>query len=317
MRPHRVGAAGLALALVWAGASCAVIPTGGPPVSYEEQVQGDPLRKPYVRVVATEPRSEWTPQQVVSGFLNAMASLDDPGWKIARKYLTAEAARGWRPQVGVTVYDKGQIVKVPLPPDDAMETEVTLKGAVTGSIDGEGKYRARSRPGGESNLQSFPLIKTPQGWRITEVLNVLLLTEADIRRSYRPVKLYYLDHLQKGLVVDEVRIPVDPAQDFAESMVRRLLDGPTGTLKDAVSNALPAGTELRRVFTEDDKIIVDLNEAAANAISSGARGGAVDAMAAQIGWTLNQLTERWEVEVRVNGEPFYPDGSALRVGFDR
>jgi hypothetical protein len=307
----------MALAMTWAGTSCAIIPTGGTPASYSEIVEGDPLRKPYVRMVATPPRPEWSPENVVKGFLAAMASVDDPDWSVARQYLTDEAARTWHPQLGVTVYDyeeKSRFAKVTVP-ENATKTQVILKGVQIARIDEDGRYSATLKP--EAETWPFALVKGPRGWRISDVLNGLMLTEADVRRGYRPVKLYYLDHQRKGLVVEEVRVPLDPSADFAESMVRWLLNGPTSKLKNVVSDAVPAGTTLRRVWTEDDKIIVDLNEAATNAISSSAGADAVEAMSAQIGWTLNQLTERWEVEIRVNGEPFYPDGRPLRVGFDR
>ncbi|MDF5751373.1 LpqB family beta-propeller domain-containing protein [Spongiactinospora sp. TRM90649] len=308
---------GVVVACSLLASSCATIPTGSP-AEFEQGVQGDPLRKPYVRVIPMPPRPEWKPEQVLMGFLSAMAGVDDPGWSVARSYLTAEAAATWRPNVRVTVYDKQAIPSGSTPAPDAKEATVTLRGTTTGAINDEGKYTAEPQPSGRPFSQDFKLVREPQGWRIAEVPHGLLLTEADVRRSYRTVKLYYLDHSKRGLVVDEVRIPLDPRTDFAESIVKRLLEGPTATLREAVGNALPAGTRLRDIWTEDDKIIVDVNEAAANAISTGAGGGDVDAMAAQIGWTLNQLTERWEVEVRINGEPFYAGtGGVLRVGFDR
>ncbi|WP_111168666.1 LpqB family beta-propeller domain-containing protein [Spongiactinospora gelatinilytica] len=312
---RRLLAGCVALAAVAAGSGCATIPTGSP-AEFEEGVQGDPLRKPYVRMIAIPPRPEWGPAQVLEGFLAAMAAVDDPGWSVARRYLTGDAARSWRPNVRVTVYDKGVIKPPGQLPDNAREARVTLQGTRVGAINDEGKYSAELEPQG-GLIQEFKLVKEPTGWRIGEVPHGLLLTEADIRRSYRKVKLYYLDSTKRGLVVDEVRVPLDPKIDFAESIVRRLLKGPTATLREAVRNALPAGTRLRGVWTEDDKVIVDLNEAAANAISSGG-GDDVDAMAAQIGWTLNQLTERWEVEIRVNGDPYYASsGTPLRVGYDR
>ncbi|WP_131815522.1 LpqB family beta-propeller domain-containing protein [Thermostaphylospora chromogena] len=304
-----------ALALVLSGSACAIIPMGGAPASYRDVVKGDPLRRPYVRVIAMPPRKEWTPRQVVAGFLSAMAAVDDPRYAVARQYLVEEAARTWRPEVGVTIYDKGTLGDQPPPAEDATEETVTLKGTVTGAIDIEGKYRAEATPQGRALEQSFRLVKQPQGWRITQVPDGLLLSEDDVRRNYRSVKLYYLDHRREGLVADEVRIPVNPSVDFAESMLRRLLEGPTSTLSDAVTNALPAGTELLGVSTEDDRIIVDLNSAATNAISADG-GDGVEAMAAQIGWTLDQLTERWEIEIRVNGEPFYPSGGSLVVRYD-
>lgn len=308
-------ASALALAVTLTG--CAIIPVGGNPASYRDVVKGDPLRKPYVRVIATPPRPEWSPRQVVVGFLAAMASVDDPGYAVARQYLMPGAAHAWRPEVGVTVYDKGTIPEQPVPADDVTEVNVTLKGTVTGVIDGEGRYSAEATPGGRQLSQTFTLVRQPQGWRITEVPDGLLLSEDDVRRSYRAVKLYYLDHHRKGLVVDEVRIPVNPSSDFAESILKRLLAGPTAGLRDAVSNALPAGTELLDISTEDDKIIVDLNHAATNAISAEEGGDAVEAMAAQIGWTLDQLTERWDIEVRVHGEPYYSTGGTLDISYER
>ncbi|MGC5013297.1 LpqB family beta-propeller domain-containing protein [Streptosporangium sp. DT93] len=301
----------LSLALLAGTVSCSVIPTGGRSVmSVDDESKGSPLGDPYARVVAMPPKAGWSPEEVVTGFRSAMASPDDSGFGIARQYLAADFAAKWNPRSGVTVYRQGAYDKfAPIGAEDR-QAQVTLKGTKIALIDPDGRYR----PSGGPLNQPFTLARQADGeWRISTAPDGLLLSEADVARGYPPVDLYFLDARRKALVVDQVRVPIDPGANFAKTTVERLLRGPSSSLRDAVRTAF-TGIGLVDVTTENNRVVVDLDGRVAEDL--------VDPMSAQLAATLSALTKGgWGFEVKVNGESYHPD-APLRVdaqkqsGFD-
>ncbi|MEV7005729.1 LpqB family beta-propeller domain-containing protein [Streptosporangium sp. NPDC051022] len=279
-------------ALACAVTACSVIPVGVRGVAVENGRKGNPLGDPYARVIAVPPSADWSAEKVVAGFRAAMASVDDPRREVARQYLTDAFAKTWDPQSGVTVYKQGEPPSVQEGPRD---TRVTLKGTITALIDQDGRYRTS---GGQLN-EPFTLVKGPNGWRINAAPPGLLLSEADAERAYLKVDLYFLDTELKGLVVDQVRVPIDPTSNFAKTTVERLLKGPSSSLRDAVRSAFD-GTRLIDVTTENNRVVVDLSNRVAPDL--------VEPMSAQLAGTLAGLTKGgWGFEVRVGGEPYYTD----------
>ena len=57
-----------------------------------------------VRVIASNPQTGMTPEEIVSGFLNASASSDS-NFKIAREYLIPELRNVWEPTEEIKVYE--------------------------------------------------------------------------------------------------------------------------------------------------------------------------------------------------------------------
>ncbi|MFF5209360.1 LpqB family beta-propeller domain-containing protein [Streptosporangium sp. NPDC000396] len=298
-----LGAAGLAVTLTCAGTTaCSVIPIGGRSIIGVDDVRkGNPLGDPYARVVAVSPSPDWTAEEVVTGFRAAMASVDDPRRDIARKYLTDDFAKKWDPQSGVTVYKQTEAPRKQQG-SDANQVTVTLNGTVTATVGQDGRYQ----PSGGSREVPFTLAKGPKGWRISSAPNGLLLSEADVDRAYLKVDLYFLDSARTGLVVDQVRVPIDPTSNFAKTTVKRLLKGPSGLLKNAVNSAFESGTELNDVFTENNRVVVDLTKRVDSE--------QIIPMSAQLAGTLAELTKGgWGFEIRVNGEPYYSSDSPLLV----
>ncbi|GAA3117413.1 hypothetical protein GCM10010466_05520 [Planomonospora alba] len=301
-------AAALGVVLSCVTAACSVVPTGRSPV-VEDAGKGNPLNPPYARVIAMEPDADWTPEQIVTGFRAAMASIGDGKYEAARRYLTDDFAARWRPETGATVYRPAPSVTSPLP-EGATAARVTLKGTVTAVIDREGRYRPR----GGTLAELFTLVKGPAGWRISSGPDGLLLTEADADRAYRLVDLYFLGPKGQGLVIDQVQMPVDPASTLAKTTVERLLAGPSGSLRGAVETAFEPGTELIDVTTENNRVVVNLTRKVP--------AERVSAMSAQLAGTLSRLASGSSFEVRVNGEPYHTDASLLidaqeYVKFDR
>ncbi|WP_433252383.1 LpqB family beta-propeller domain-containing protein [Streptosporangium sp. CA-135522] len=295
-----MGAAGLAIALTCGATACSVIPTGGKSIAVANARKGNPLSEPYARVIAVPPSADWSPEEVVTGFRAAMASVDDAGREVARKYLTDDFAGKWNPYSKVTVYKQDgkqdEYEKVPLAQEGSEQTRVTLKGTVTAEIDQDGRYW----PGISPLNEPFTLVKGANGWRISAAPDGLLLSEGDLDRAYLKVDLYFLDSAWKGLVIDQVRVPIDPTSNFAKTVVERLLKGPSSLLRKAVNSAFRPGTELIDVTTENNRVVVNLTDRV--------DADRIDAMSAQLAGTLAELTNGgWGFEVRVDGEPYYSD----------
>ncbi|WP_219464255.1 hypothetical protein, partial [Nonomuraea rhizosphaerae] len=169
------------------GSACAVIPVGGP-YSVGEVGGGDPMNKPFQRMVAVRPQQTWTAEQVVRGLQAAMAAYaDDPS--VLPYYLTDEAKQAWTPGGPVTVIDNQYKYRDETKQDDKVTT-IVLSGAEMARIEDDDTYV----PAARSVDRRFTLVKDEQGgYKVSSLANGLLLTQADVDRAYRPTKLYYLN----------------------------------------------------------------------------------------------------------------------------
>ncbi|WP_283138466.1 LpqB family beta-propeller domain-containing protein [Rhizohabitans arisaemae] len=303
----RVGCAiAVTVALLVSG-GCAGVPTGGVVMPDGDTRSEGPESEPYIRVIAPTPGQGWIPTQIVEGFLAASASFDDPQHSVARRYLTDKANRAWAPQKEATVYESPEgiqlVGKEPLPTD--AEVHVALRAKAVASITKQGSYLALER---QDAPQDFRLVRVGQEWRIDGLPKGLWLTPADLRRSYRPIDLHFFDHYKSRPVVDTVYDPISPDTDLATMWVKRLLEGPTKSLRGAVWTAFPEGTTLRREIGrgEGNTFVVDLGGAARSVRSS---SETLKLMAAQLVWTLQRLKEWDRIELQIDGVP-------MRVGSD-
>ncbi|GAA4570673.1 LpqB family beta-propeller domain-containing protein [Planotetraspora kaengkrachanensis] len=297
--------AALSLALAAMAAACAVVPTTGSPRAAEEDNSRDSLNQPYVRMIATPPIKDASPEEIVKGFQAAMASFDDPTLSVARQYLTPAAAQKWNPWRQTTVFESKLVPEGPSGQNlqDAKDTTVTLKGTAVATIDSEGRYT----PASGSVAQQFSLARADGAqWRIDEPPDARLLSTDDLKRDYRQVDLYYPPATQsEGLVVDRVWVPINPSTGVPETVVRRLLAGPTASIRNSVSTAFPDGTDLNQITVEGDTVVVDFTSPVESVSAD-----RIEAMKAQLSWTLGDLVTGRTVEIRVDGEPFR--GTELR-----
>ncbi|GLW96000.1 LpqB family beta-propeller domain-containing protein [Microtetraspora sp. NBRC 16547] len=297
-------AAATALVLAGGGAGCAIIPTSGSPIPAKEESNSDPLNAPYVRMIASPPKPGAPPRDIVAGFRAAMASVDDPDWEIARKYLTGDALTEWNPESGVTVFDSTK----PKEESDATGATMTFRGAVAATIDGDGRYHDLTLAGVERDV-AFGLRKVDGEWRIFSAPPGLLLSSADVKRAYGAFDLYYPDVSSRWLVADHVAIRINPSESQVETLVRWLLRGPGGSLRSAVTNVLPAGTRLLRVAPDGDSVILDFSSSMA---TIGSQHEQLRAVSAQLAWTLKQVIPGQSIQIQVNGEPFPADGRTIK-----
>ncbi|MFJ2116591.1 LpqB family beta-propeller domain-containing protein, partial [Streptomyces sp. NPDC087850] len=149
-------------------------------------------------------------------------------------------------------------------------------------------------------------------WRIDSLPQGLVLGESDFQRNYRSVNKYYFASGENWLVADPVYIRqrIDPTtrMDPVTQAVKVLLDGPTSWLKPVVDSPFPAGTALQKGVTSlefDDRnaLKVPLNEKASKAGRAQCRK-----MAAQLLFTLRDLTSTPVGQVEL-----LADGSSLCV----
>lgn len=281
-------------------ASCSTVPTGGNVFPVGGRQEGDPLSQPYVRILAASPKPNGSPSEIVTGFLAAAASFDDPLRTVARQYLTGEAQRAWSPFDAVTIYD-------PMgrpggdPPGDAQQAHVALRGTILGTLDGDGHYvPSVSSSAGELG-KGFALVKVGGQWRISSAPPGLLLSGDDFKRAYRSFDVYFASYQGAGLVADQVRVPINPSEGLAKSLVHRLLDGPTAPLRGAVDSAFGPNVDVNDVFVEGDAVVVDFTY---GIVDSAELDSTRESMSAQLWWTLKPLTESRRIEVRVNGDQF-------------
>ncbi|MEU8248174.1 LpqB family beta-propeller domain-containing protein [Nonomuraea sp. NPDC048916] len=310
-RANRLGAALVLAAVVACGGSgCAVIPVGGPfPV---EEAGGGDLSKPFQRMIAVPPRADWSPQQVVAGLQAAMAAYaDDP--KVLPGYLTGEAAKSWRPDGPITVLGNSPEYEY-VGKGDGKEVRIRLTGTPVARIEDDDTYVPIS--GAQPQRIDFLLVRNEAGaYHVSSMEGGvgLLLTQDDVSRAYRPTNLYYLAGPpgvgdpggDRRLVADRVRLRVKPTENFAETIVRRLLQGPSKALSGAVGSVFPQGMSVRSVRSADDRVVVDLS----GPIDAG--GVFADGLKAQLKWSLNgnNVANGRIIEVQLDGEPFFSSES--------
>ncbi|WP_405930004.1 LpqB family beta-propeller domain-containing protein [Streptomyces griseus] len=293
-------------------AGCGSMPVTGDVKAVDASQPGDSQ----VQVYAVAPREGAPPSEIVDGFLESMTS-DDPAFATTRKYLSADARRTWQPSGGTTVLAQAPNRSGPLLHDEDnratrdRETTYTLTGEKVAAVDAQSSYQPLA-PTDYSQTLHLVLEKVAEGkqeWRIDVVPDGLVLGQSDFKRLYRSVNKYYFatgrTNGRPTLVADPVyvRNRTDPVtrMDTATQTVRTLLAGPTNWLRPVVDSRFPTGTALRKGVTalapDDQNVLkVPLNQKADKASRSACR-----MMAAQVLFTLRDLTSAWVERVELEG----------------
>ncbi|MFE4265324.1 LpqB family beta-propeller domain-containing protein [Streptomyces sp. NPDC056883] len=234
LRACAVGAAGLLLA------GCASMPDHGEvrPVEASQGVDSQ------VRVFGVPPADKASPQEIVDGFLEAMTS-DDPQLQTARKYLTEDAAKNWKPGAAVTVLAAGLDRFSVQGEKDPAAPRFKITGKMLATVDERSAYQPET---GDRRYEEFLQLQQKDGqWRIATPPSSLVLSESDFQRIYRPVNKYYF--AGSTLVADPVyvrqRSDPDSRMDPTTQTVTSLLEGPSKWLGPVVASSFPTGTRLR------------------------------------------------------------------------
>jgi spore germination protein GerM len=319
-RRHRAAlpACALAALAVLAG-GCATVPTTGQALPITEPSDTTNQGADFPQLIPAPPGKGWSPRQIVSGFLAASASFAG-NHSVARQYLVAKQARSWNPGWAVTVVTAQPRVshgKEPLRVTGqrvpSNSTNFTVSGLELAALNTSGQFEAPRSPSRRTKVP-FNLVKVHGQWRITNPPRKLLLSNAEFHRVYQPRDLYYFATGSDTLVPDPVFVPLQAtATDLATGLVTALRQQPADWLAIATETRFPARTKLAApVRIEGTAAIVNLGGAVATADT-----GTLDAMAAQLVWTLTSpsygpsgLTS---VRFEVNGQPAGVNASGVEV----
>ena len=277
-------------------AGCSGVPTSGP----VERVHATPGRlNPGVVIAPAPPGRNASPITVVEGFLHAMAS-SQPDYRVARTYLTPDAATAWEPQAGVRVYAEGN-------PVVASEEGAVLRAPVVGTLDPAGAYRQSM----EMIDHDFGLVQDAEGqWRIGSPPAGLLISEYLFSSAFTRVTPYFWGPGARWLVPDPRYFPRGPgAYDGAAEAV---IGGATGWLARSVEPPL-AGVALEQVVVSSAGVA----EIQLRRLGDDLTGADRVALATQLAWSYRSFESVVAITVRWVGEDPWavdPYGTTIPVG---
>ena len=242
-----------------------------------------------VRVIARGPEPGMNQIEIVQGFLDASASSEND-FAIARSFLTPLAASNWMPSRSIQVYEGlGRLTSSEI---DSISFSATKEG----EIDSSSRYQLANPQ--ETLIQDFRLVQIEGEWRISNAPRGLLISKADLNRSYRFYPLWFPDISGQTLVPDPVVVP-QAVSGSATLLMQLLLAGPSRELAAGVRTAFPQGVELglAAVTVENSVASVSLNSAALNT-STGQR----ELMSGQITKTLTSVPGINAVRITVGSQ---------------
>lgn len=299
-----------------AATGCVSMPTGGPVTPYPVTQGTQAQNQPYVQIQPQQPGRNWTPTQIVEGFLTASASyVNYP--QVAQAYLTPAEQTAWDPYWSAVVYKSSPGV-TELPGSSSVKNQtatVKVTGTIEAQLQGNGAYFVPS--GGLSGIppQPFTLVKVGTQWRISVAPQELLLTSNSFDSDYQLRNLYFFDLQKNSLVPDPVYVPVlqNPG-DLMKRLVDELISPPNDWVTGATETAFPGGTkgtEVNGVTLEGVTAVVNLTgPAIAKAYNDTAT---MEKVSAQLLWTLSVNASSGSngqgvqsVEVVVNSKQWTP-----------
>jgi hypothetical protein len=243
-------------------------------------VRPEDIRGNGLQVLPPGPSAAYEPDDVVRQFIEAQVN-GERRHAFAREFLAPEIRDDWDDTAGAFVYDEPQLeIQDPVPGDQPGTVRVRVDGAYTARISADGSYVARS--GALSD--TYTLREDPaEGWQLTQVPPGLRLDPQGFALTFAARSVYYLARgtgPDGHLAADLAFLP--SAEDPAAALVRRLLAGPSETLRGAVDTAVPPGAVLRSVTSDPAGLVtVDLGPALAG-VSLKDR----ERLSAQLVWTL-------------------------------
>jgi len=311
MARRALRAAVLAAAVAMLAAGCATVPTVGQP----QAVTGETGQVPQaVQPIPPVPQANWSPEQIVRGFLSAGASFAG-NHAAAQKFLTPSARRTFQLGSWAVTVVNGQPSNKPIafgPPGKVQPglAKVTLQAQQVATISDIGQYVYDPAP----RSYSFTLAKVNGQWRINSLTpSALLLTYDSFTDVYQPRNLYFWASDHSSLVPEPVFAPQqDTSAAAAANLVNALLrtsqgqasqDGKTW-LASATRTNFPAGTTLigDKVAIAGQTAIVNLGGAAARATSDQLQFMTAQLIATLTSTSYSSPAIAQHVEVEVNGQ---------------
>ena len=252
-----------------------------------------------VRVIASSPEPGMSPEEIVSGFLNASASSDND-FKIAREYLIPELRNFWQPTQQINVYEgPGRL-------NSLQDNTVIFSAPLYSTVDDKSRL-ILSAPDAQL-IQEFNLIQVDNQWRINLKNDNLLISKTDLNRSFTSYPLWFPDTSLRTLVPDHVVLPRSMTGN-ATRLMQLLLGGPGEYLTGGVKSAFPIGTTLaiNSVPVTGGLATVSLNEAVL-----GAEPFMRELISAQIVKTLSSVQEISSVRINVGSQSLIVPNTPFR-----
>lgn len=268
---------------------CAGIPTSAP-IKYGPEINSVQSDQ-FIQVIGRPPFVGMTQEQIIRGFLSALADSRD-NYAIAKQYLSKDAAATWQSSAGITLYD---FATLEVTVDDSVATVNMAKTAEVNEIG----YLTVS-PNGTKINQSFELVQNDQGeWRISKLADGVLLTTGDAERSFKGYPVYFLSADRRTLVTETVLLPRN-LTGSATALVQALLEGPSNKLKVATATSFPTGTKLTygSVPISEGVANIDLTDQILSANQQ-----TRSQMSAQLAWTLSSVPNVNSISITVSGQP--------------
>jgi hypothetical protein len=250
-------------------------------------------------VIASTPQNGMTPEEIVSGFLNASASSEND-FKIAREYLIPELKDIWQPAEQIQVYEgQGRL--------NTTESNSVIFTAPLNSVIDERSRITLSEPDSQLS-QEFKLKKVDNEWRINLDFKGLFISRADLNRSFTTFPLWFPDSSLKTLTPDIVVLPRSTTGN-ATRLMQLLLAGPGENLTGAVKSAFPVGTTLaiNSVPVSNGLATVSLNETVLSA-----EPYLREVLSAQIVKTLSKIPEIRTVRINVGTSSLIVPNTPIR-----
>ncbi|MCT1775087.1 GerMN domain-containing protein [Brachybacterium sp. p3-SID957] len=275
-----------AAALLGTGSACARIPTESPIDSRPLSGRSRP-GAPYVR--ALPPPEDATPQQVLTGFVQAGVGTEDD-YAVAREYLTPDASAAWDPGAGVTVYSSSDELRV----EQLGEDTVSLALQAVMLVDAQG---VRSVLAGPTAQEITVHVQSVDGqWRIADPPPGIHLSGSAFEALFTPARLYFLDPRSLHLVPD---LRWYSSHRAVPAVLEGLRAGPVESLESAVRNLVPSGADMEAVTvtTGADGVAEVTIPEAVRRLASAPRGHAL----AQLEASLRSLRALAEVRLLWDG----------------
>ncbi|GIG39659.1 LpqB family beta-propeller domain-containing protein [Cellulomonas phragmiteti] len=227
----RARAAACAALVAGALAGCVAIPTGGPVTAGGD---GEVREQDGVVVLAQGPQSDADPTGIVEGFLFAADTEVTGEFDVTRQFLAAGERTEWDPGAETIVVSATKV-------EQTGEAQVTVSLSVTAKVDRDGRYL--EAPAEAVETLRYELVQDARGdWRISHAPDVVVVNSRRFLQQFRATSLYFLTP-DSQMLVPEVRWFRN--RNVPTAAVRALLAGPSPWLQDAVTTALPPGTELK------------------------------------------------------------------------
>ncbi|WP_296603296.1 LpqB family beta-propeller domain-containing protein [Nocardioides sp.] len=277
---------------------CVRVPDSGPVV--ETRSEGDVSSDTGFFYDPKPPQSGAAPAEIVRQFLIAMQAVP-VSTKIAREFLTEDAAASWTPQRETITYPTP-----PTPTDIGQRVSIQLPGA--NHLDSRRAWRG-ALPRSQRTI-TFDLTLEDGEWRIDDLPDALIVPQDWFQRNFRQVSLYYFDPTAAILTPEPVFVP--RGDQLPSTLTQALLAGPSPGLSQVIQSFIPAGLEISVGVTISDDGVADI-------LLSGDGGqpsaDTIEKMLAQLAWTLRQEPTVKSIQLSFNGEPVpLPGGvSSYRV----